>query len=198
MSSGSTGGSGLEAGAGEGGTLRYLTCSTRRAARTPLRRRMLTGQRRPELSSSPAAPPPSLPPPPSLILRIQAFTTMHYAALFTADTSTGHRDATSDAGGRRLSQKRRRWRESLSQKRRSRLRAAIDWDGALTSAHGERTLRRRAGPHRWGDITPYQLHLKRLYTPRRPRPPAHLTRHTHLTLSDKMILIGDDQQEVKA
>lgn len=63
MSSGSTVGEGL--GAGDGGTLRYLTCSTRRAARAPLRRRIPTGQRapdRPPLSSQP-------PPPAELILR---------------------------------------------------------------------------------------------------------------------------------
>lgn len=53
---------------GEGGTLRYLTCSTRRAARTPLRRKMPTGQRRPEPSSPPSA---------SLMLYGRAFSTMH-------------------------------------------------------------------------------------------------------------------------
>ncbi|OWR45515.1 hypothetical protein KGM_216014B, partial [Danaus plexippus plexippus] len=50
MSSGSTM---VGGGVGEGGTVRYLTWSTWRAARAPLRRRMPTGQRR-GLGSSPA------------------------------------------------------------------------------------------------------------------------------------------------
>lgn len=146
MSSGSTAGSGL--GAGDGGTLRYLTCSTRRAARAPLRRRMLTGQRRPGLSSSPAAPPGSLPPPPSLILRIQAFTTMHLAAPLAADTSTTEaatRRAPAagcrrqDAGGCR------------GAKNAAHVCAPRSTETAAGSERGERTCR---GPR--GDITPYQ------------------------------------------
>lgn len=46
------GGEGEASGTGEGGTLRYLTCSTWRAARAPLRRRMPTGQRRGLVSSA--------------------------------------------------------------------------------------------------------------------------------------------------
>lgn len=126
MSSGSTGGTGLDA--GDGGTLRYLTCSTRRAARAPLRRRMPTGQR------PPARPGLSSPPPPSLILRTHAFTTMHPTPHYKRATETelppenGSRDREGSDS----------W-EAVARKN-----GAHDCAPRATDGGGERTRRRRA------------------------------------------------------
>lgn len=120
MSSGSACGTG--AGAGDGGTLRYLTCSMRRAARAPLLRRMPTGQRRPELSS------PSAPPPPSLILRTHAFTTMHDTLHCTRNTHTKLPLRLPRRGRCYVpTREERGTKKSVAKKRRSRLRAAADW-----------------------------------------------------------------------
>lgn len=78
MSSMSVLGAGVGVVGAAGGTLRYLTCSTHRAARTPLRRRMPAGQRRAGVAS---------PAPLELILRSHAFTTMRARASEQARTS---------------------------------------------------------------------------------------------------------------
>lgn len=116
MSSGSACGGAV--GDGAGGTLRYLTCSTRRAARAPLRRKMPTGQRRDAASSPPS------PASPALMLRSHAFTTMHRSRRWRRRQRSLHHAAllretkTSRTCARRVSN---------IAKNRSRLRSAADW-----------------------------------------------------------------------